>query len=57
LSAAWALNAAIISRILPSTVKAGALHLSVSTASGTTAWTRPRTWSRIGRANGAAFAM
>jgi hypothetical protein len=38
-------------------VKAGELHLSVSTTSGTAAWTRARTWSRIGRANGAAFAI
>jgi len=47
----------MISRILPSTVKAGALHLSVSSTAGTTVWTRARIWSRIGFAKGFAFAI
>jgi hypothetical protein len=57
LSAAWALKAAMTSRILPSRVKVGAPHLSVSTTLGTAAWTRARTWSRIGVAKGLAFAI
>ena len=57
LIAAWALKAAMTSRILPSIVKAGALHFSVSSASGAAAWMRLRTCSRIGRAKGAALAI
>ena len=47
----------MISRILPSTVNAGALHFIVSSASGAAEWTRARTWPRIDCAKGAALAI
>jgi hypothetical protein len=51
------LNADVTSMILPSTRYAGMLHFIASSASGRAAWTRSRTFSRIDRANGCAFAM